>query len=439
MHPATDAIIWVIIALLVLYGLYAPLAELICHLWHVGTLFRGQTTRRTVALTFDDGPDARYTPQILSILAAADVRATFFLVGQRADAQPQLVDAIVAAGHEVASHAWRHRHAWLRDPLSTYRDIARAKRSLEALTASPIRFYRPPWGAFTWAVRWSCTRLGLTPVLWSARAVDWKVGDYANEVVQRVVRSAQPGTIVLCHDAGGAAGAPLNTIRALPEVLTQLKRLGFTFETVGEMQAGLRAHRRDHTSPFTGYPLHRRLLIAVWSMVEFFFARMYRVLTLNAVFRISRASWHYGLRQDEAGQTLVQNGDAVVDLHFQNGTMISISNARDNRALVGAVRMTKAGLADVARALCHHPEYNDIRIVAATTLMNRGLALLGFHVEDVPDTPRKRRLERYMQFLLGMYHPDGFRRLRQGRQPLQMKLVWMTRDEIVAKYLKSDV
>jgi len=423
--------------MVLLYLLYTVLPELIFHVAHIGSFYRGPQNKRTLALTFDDGPDEKYTPQILDILLEQGIRATFFVVGERAEQQPELVQRMLAEGHQVAVHSYQHRHAFLLGPWAMWRQVARAKASVSRLTGREVRFYRPPWGAFTWVTRWACSHFGLTPVLWSDRAKDWFAGNYAKDVVDRVVRGAQPGSVILCHDAGGAPGAPLNTVAALPHIILQLRQLNFEFATVEELHE---AHRIENMASgqnrvYDRYPFGRRVLITLWQLVEMWFARTYHVLIVNAIFRVHKTHWEHGERRDlDTGQILIRNSAPAIDLHFHNDTLVAVSGANDNRALIRVLRMTRHGFQDIARLLMYHPAYQDTEVVAAVTLMNRGIELLGFHVEDLPNTFRKRWLQLYMRFLLGMYHPEGFRRLHQGHRSLTLKLVWMSRQELLDLY-----
>ncbi|KPV42810.1 polysaccharide deacetylase family protein [Alicyclobacillus ferrooxydans] len=427
-----DGWTWLIILAIVVlvWVLYTLLPELLFHIWHIGTLFHGNPGPRRVALTFDDGPDPRYTSQVLSILAEEDVKATFFLVAERAAANPSLVAQIVAGGHDIGSHSYRHHHHWFRDPVTTFLDMKRSKETLERMTGRPIRFYRPPWGAFNWFTKLTSLKLGLRPTLWSARAIDWLPGDHATEVEQRVIVGAHPGAIVLCHDAGGAEGAPRNTITALPQAIEQLRRLGYEFSTVSEMSEAWETFEQQRRSLYRGYPLWRRMLIGVWAVVELAFARMYHVQGVNEIFRIGPMVWHHGPRVGDDSTVMVREGAPGLDLHFRNETLIAISSAADQRSLVRGLRQVKEGLRDIARMIVYHPGFQNIEVVAAPTLMNRGIEMLGFHVEDLPKTKENRRLQRYMKFLMGMYHPEGFRRLREGTRELEIKLVWMSREEL---------
>jgi peptidoglycan/xylan/chitin deacetylase (PgdA/CDA1 family) len=425
----------IIIGLVLIYALYAPIAELIFHMLHVGTLYKGTPTERKIGLTFDDGPDPRYTPQVLQILDEHDAKATFFVVGAQAEQFPNIVREIVAEGHEVAIHGDKHRHAWLLDPIATYRDLKAAMNTIASISGHQMRYYRPPWGAFNIMTRAAAAHFKLTPVLWSSRAKDWYAGHYAKEIVQRVVNEAHPSGIVLCHDAGGADGAPLNTIEALPTILTELKALGYAFTTVSDIHQSMRSHRAMVRQLFAHYPWYRKLWISLWEIVEVTFARYYHVEPLNTMFRFSPAKWDHGSRLDpDTGMEQIHDGAQAIDLHFRNDTAVTLSASHDNRALVRGLRLVKQGFGDLARVLEHDPKYHDVQVVVATTLMNRGMEMLGFHVEGLPDTRKTRRLQRYMRFLMGLYHPEGFSRLHHGRHNLELKLIWMTRDELIARY-----
>ena len=127
-----------------------------------------------LALTFDDGPNPLWTPRLLDLLSRRGVRATFFLVGSRAQSHPALVRQILAAGHCIGNHSWSHRNLAMA-PSSTIEDqLSRTNQTLAEITGAPPRFFRPPYGARRPATLAIARRLGLTPVLWNAMTSDWK-------------------------------------------------------------------------------------------------------------------------------------------------------------------------------------------------------------------------------------------------------------------------
>ncbi len=126
-----------------------------------------------IALTFDDGPNPAWTPRLLDTLAAHRVQATFFLLGKFAEAEPDLVRRIAAAGHLIGNHSWSHPDL-SRTPSDAIREeLRRTSATLEQIAGAPVRFFRPPYGARRPAVFRIARELGLQPVLWNAMTSDW--------------------------------------------------------------------------------------------------------------------------------------------------------------------------------------------------------------------------------------------------------------------------
>jgi peptidoglycan/xylan/chitin deacetylase (PgdA/CDA1 family) len=127
-----------------------------------------------LALTFDDGPNPLWTPRLLDLLDRRSVRATFFLVGSRAQAEPALVRQILSAGHLIGNHSWSHLNLALASSATIEDQLYRTTQTLAEITGAPPRFFRPPYGARRPATLAIARRLGLTPVLWNAMTSDWK-------------------------------------------------------------------------------------------------------------------------------------------------------------------------------------------------------------------------------------------------------------------------
>jgi peptidoglycan/xylan/chitin deacetylase (PgdA/CDA1 family) len=127
-----------------------------------------------LALTFDDGPNPAFTPRLLEVLSRRGVRATFFLVGSRAQAEPSLVRQIAAAGHLIGNHSWSHLNLALASSATIEDQLTRTSQTLEQISGAPVLFFRPPFGARRPETLRIARRLGLTPVLWNAMTSDWK-------------------------------------------------------------------------------------------------------------------------------------------------------------------------------------------------------------------------------------------------------------------------
>lgn len=127
-----------------------------------------------LALTFDDGPNPKWTPRLLELLAEHDLRATFFLVGQFAEAEPALARRIVAAGHLIGNHSWSHPNLALTPARRVAEELTRTSAVLEQIAGVPVTYFRPPYGARRPFVLRTARRLGMVPVTWNAMTTDWK-------------------------------------------------------------------------------------------------------------------------------------------------------------------------------------------------------------------------------------------------------------------------
>ncbi|KAA0212470.1 polysaccharide deacetylase family protein [bacterium] len=190
-----------------------------------------------VALTFDDGPDPDYTPKVLEILAREQVPATFFVVGCRAEAHPELVRAMDRQGHLVANHSYTH--AWninfsLHSTLK--REITRCSEAIEAAIGKRPRFYRAPHGFKNPALGDVLEQLGLACVGWQVRGFD-AVSSSANAIARRLVLKARPGGVLLLHDGAGLQGTQDRsaTLEALPMIIDGLRSRGFAFKRLDEL------------------------------------------------------------------------------------------------------------------------------------------------------------------------------------------------------------
>jgi peptidoglycan/xylan/chitin deacetylase (PgdA/CDA1 family) len=199
-----------------------------------GCVWRGPATRRLVALTFDDGPDPVWTERILALLDERHVRASFFLVAERAARAPETARRVAAAGHEIASHGWSHRSLWLCGPRRTEEEIGQAHHWLSDVAGRPVRHFRPPWGMVNAAMFGALRRHGQRCVFWSIQPEGLRATPPAQQAAH-VLRHAHPGAIVNLHDAEGVRGAPERLLASLHRIIDGLRGLGYTLATVDEM------------------------------------------------------------------------------------------------------------------------------------------------------------------------------------------------------------
>src|SRR5215207_10244875 len=193
----------------------------------------GDPSVRTVALTFDDGP-GDFTPQILDILREKQVRATFFVVGQEVAQKPEMLQAIVGAGHMVGNHSWSHdmpnpSSGWKASTLT--REIDRAGEAIAEATGQQACLFRPPGGVIKGAQEVS-RKASLSIVMWSVDTRDWagqRPGDvtFADTLRKRALRGLkEEHPLVLMHDGGGYRGS---TVAALPGIIDDYRAAGYQF------------------------------------------------------------------------------------------------------------------------------------------------------------------------------------------------------------------
>jgi peptidoglycan-N-acetylglucosamine deacetylase len=176
-----------------------------------------------VRLTFDDGPVRPNTPRVLNVLSKHRVKATFFVIGQRARRHPGLVKREYREGHSVQNHTYTHPDLTTLGPVETRRELRATNRAIKAAgVPRPYRF-RPPYGATNARVRSAGASLGLIQTLWNVDPHDW-ANPPASVICRRVVSNVSPGSTVLLHDGTGT-----NTVEALPCIIKRLRAQGYGF------------------------------------------------------------------------------------------------------------------------------------------------------------------------------------------------------------------
>lgn len=178
-----------------------------------------------VAITFDDGPHPEGTPRVLEILAAHGARATFFLVGEQVERRPELAARIVAEGHRVGLHGYRHRAHPRLGARTLERDFERGLEAIAGAAGVTPRVHRPPYGLYSPDSLRIARERGLAPLLWSRWGKDWRKFTTPGRIAGRVLDSVAAGDVILLHDADfySARRSYLHTVAALPEILTTLE------------------------------------------------------------------------------------------------------------------------------------------------------------------------------------------------------------------------
>lgn len=186
-------------------------------------LLRVSERGRTMVLTFDDGPDPRYTPDILQTLREHDVRAMFFVCGEMAVNNKDLLAEMTEDGHVVGNHTWSHP---LLTRLTRSEIRSQMERTCEVIEdgcgEAPV-WFRAPYGAWNRAAFQIGAELGMEPLAWTVDTLDW-MAPGTRTIINRVERGAAPGVVVLSHDAGGDRS---QSVRALRDYLPELLDSGY--------------------------------------------------------------------------------------------------------------------------------------------------------------------------------------------------------------------
>ncbi len=197
--------------------------------------FKVNTTEKIIALTFDDGPSPIFTPQILDILKKHIIKATFFVLGEKAQKYPELLKRIYEEGHEIGNHSWSHRRLIFKSPSFIRREILETDRIIrEAGYKGPIHF-RAPYGNKLIILPWILKTMDRPHILFDIIPKDWELPS-PHLISQRVMDELHPGAIILLHDGDGDRS---NAVTALDGLIADINKRGYKFLKITDL---LREH-----------------------------------------------------------------------------------------------------------------------------------------------------------------------------------------------------
>ena len=184
-----------------------------------------------IALTFDDGPDPTWTPQVLAVLNANHIKATFFEVGKQVRANPKIARMVLAAGMVIGNHTEGHLDLRKANAAVVTAQIKGAEADIQSATGEHATYFRFPFGAVTPRVRTIATGLGLKVVEWDVDTRDWQKPS-PNWMVRHVIDLVHPGDVILMHDGGGDRS---RTVAALKAIISRLSGRGYRFVTLDQL------------------------------------------------------------------------------------------------------------------------------------------------------------------------------------------------------------
>ncbi|MDQ0914177.1 polysaccharide deacetylase family protein [Paenibacillus sp. V4I5] len=197
-------------------------------------MLRGSAQEKKVALTFDDGPDTRFTPKVLDALKASQVKATFFVLGVQANAHPDIIRRIVKEGHVIGNHSYSHANLPKLTADKFQSQIISTESVLQGLIGYAPKLIRPPYGAINEEqVRWIADHHYLI-VNWNVDSLDWKSLN-SDQVLNNIMQQTKPGSIILQHSGGADSQDLSGTVQAIGPLISKLKAAGYTFVTVPEL------------------------------------------------------------------------------------------------------------------------------------------------------------------------------------------------------------
>ncbi|WP_244889033.1 polysaccharide deacetylase family protein [Neobacillus drentensis] len=224
-----------VILLFIFFLIYAILPTLIIRMSGRGIIKR--INAPAIALTFDDGPNPEYTPQLLDLLQKYGVKASFFVVGSKVKANPAIIKRMSQEGHTIGIHHYDHISSWILSPFQLKKQLKMTEQAISEITHEKVTFYRPPWGSFNIASLFLSKQFKV--IIWSDIFGDWKVAKGKNGLLEQFLQATEAGSVLLLHDCGETWGAdrlaPRYMLQSLEIYLQENINKGTKFITLNDV------------------------------------------------------------------------------------------------------------------------------------------------------------------------------------------------------------
>lgn len=218
---------------LLYYGASVPSSQLLGR-----SLVRGPRGGKRVALTFDDGPTPPVTDGILDVLKAAGVTATFFVNGKYVDRYPESLRRIHQEKHTIGNHTYTHPYLILKTPGKMAREIDRTQEAIGRVVGLRPRLFRCPYGLRWFGIFSVLRKRGMIAVQWSDTGYDWIKKNTPADIARLALKNLDDGAVILLHDGCGrdepGEADRSATLRALPTIISEVRKRGFTFVSVSD-------------------------------------------------------------------------------------------------------------------------------------------------------------------------------------------------------------
>ncbi|MDQ0724773.1 peptidoglycan/xylan/chitin deacetylase (PgdA/CDA1 family) [Paenibacillus sp. W4I10] len=430
----------ILLWLLYLSSFYAFIPSLISRLFGFRVFRRGRSDTQ-FALTFDDGPDPHYTPRLLDLLHQHQAKATFFVVGEHAASHPELIQRIHDEGHLIGIHNYIHKTNWLMRPRTVRDQIQRTGQIIHEVTGVKTCYYRPPWGIMNLFDFFSKKERKI--VLWSSMFEDWRSRVGAQRLTERMLKELRGGEVMLLHDRGTTLGAdahaPEQMLQALEVVLQEAERLGLQSVRVDTLMGGITvSESQNKTQLQTPLKLWKRIVVALWLGWEKLFHWVYHLRTASPEDPMLhfRSRVYHGARVEMNDGHVIQNGDPVIELHFDNQKLfeLGVTSRSSMHLAIRMIRTMEQQLPDLARMVALEPELRSAKAIYGVSMINRGPEKFGFTVQELPPGPFSAASKVYLKLLLSVIHPAGTKRLKQRTEQLVPKMIAMPLDLLLERY-----
>ncbi|MFX3646948.1 MAG: polysaccharide deacetylase family protein [Paenibacillus sp.] len=430
----------ILLWLLYLSSFYAFIPSLISRFFGFRVFRRGRSDTQ-FALTFDDGPDPHYTPRLLDLLRQHQAKATFFVVGEHAASHPELIRRIHDEGHLIGIHNYIHKTNWLMRPRTVRDQIQRTGQIIHEVTGVKTCYYRPPWGIMNLFDFFSKKERKI--VLWSSMFEDWRSRVGAQRLTERMLKELRGGEVMLLHDRGTTLGAdahaPEQMLQALEVVLQEAERLGLQSVRVDTLMGGVTVNEsQNKNQPQTTLKFWKRLVVALWLGWEKLFHWVYHLRTASPEDPMLhfRSRVYHGARMEMSDGHVIQNGDPVIELHFDNQKLfeLGVTSRSSMHLAIRMIRTMEQQLPDLARMVALEPELRSAKAIYGVSMINRGPERFGFTIQELPPGPFSAASKVYLKLLLSVIHPAGTKRLKQRTEQLVPKMMAMPLDVLLERY-----
>lgn len=428
--------------LLIVSGLlmYTVIPTFVIRLFGIGVYKKG-TAGCGIALTFDDGPDPEYTPRLLEILKQYKIKATFFVLGSKAEQYPELIKQMDEDGHLIGIHNYVHWANAFMTPKKVRLQLNDSVNAIERIIGVKPVFYRPPWGVINIFDFLLMKRFRM--ILWSIIVGDWRSSGGKRKIKHRLLSRLKDGAVIVLHDSGQTFGAdcdaPGHMLEALQEFIAEALSNGYSFLRVDEKIA-LEKPKHAAAVPLS---LPKRMLLFIWFKWDQLFHVLCKIKPVDA----SNPLFFYRVVTFRGKTMLLSeceqlvSGDRVLELHFNNEKLFKLSTGSRSpvQLAVQMIRLVKEVLPRISAKIENNPEFSDVKAIYGITMIHRGADQLGFTSLALPRGWFSILANVYLKVLLYILHPEGSNRLKLKSNALAPKAVAISVHELKRRYCTEQV